>query len=205
MLSCGRVKTELFENANIKPSVYNASEHALGSLGITRGYFGYPFSDFEYHSVIMWRVEGIISKTLLVWTRVFEVAMRFQKYSVLSHSYNPMLSHSLFSLFFTQDNLFEWHFTVRGPPDTDFADGRYHGRIILPAEYPMKPPSIMLHTVSGDFLKFDEVEQGGFVSFVFRKEPPRGGGNYHKFRYARCHFSGTFFQAENTFWECHFW
>lgn len=47
-----------------------------------------------------------------------------------------------------QDNLFEWHFTVRGPPDSDFAGGRYHGRITLPPEYPMKPPSIMLLTVS---------------------------------------------------------
>lgn len=46
-----------------------------------------------------------------------------------------------------QDNLFEWHFTVRGPPDTEFEDGRYHGRIILPPEYPMKPPSIILITV----------------------------------------------------------
>ncbi|CAG2164812.1 unnamed protein product, partial [Oppiella nova] len=38
------------------------------------------------------------------------------------------------------DNLFEWHFTVRGPPDSDFFGGVYHGRIILPTEYPMKPP-----------------------------------------------------------------
>ncbi|EDO38825.1 predicted protein [Nematostella vectensis] len=50
-----------------------------------------------------------------------------------------------------EDNLFEWHFTVRGPPDTEFAGGRYHGRIILPPEYPMKPPSIMLLTPNGRF------------------------------------------------------
>ena len=43
--------------------------------------------------------------------------------------------------------MFEWHFTVRGPPDTEFDDGRYHGRITLPPEYPMKPPSIILLTV----------------------------------------------------------
>uniref|UniRef100_A0A914VAR1 UBC core domain-containing protein n=1 Tax=Plectus sambesii TaxID=2011161 RepID=A0A914VAR1_9BILA len=49
------------------------------------------------------------------------------------------------------DNLFEWHFTVRGPPDTDFAGGIYHGRIILPTEYPMKPPSIILLTPNGRF------------------------------------------------------
>lgn len=47
-----------------------------------------------------------------------------------------------------QDNLFEWHFSVRGPPDSDFDGGVYHGRIVLPPEYPMKPPSIILLTVS---------------------------------------------------------
>ena len=46
-----------------------------------------------------------------------------------------------------EDNLFEWHFTVRGPPDSDFDGGVYHGRIVLPPEYPMKPPSIILLTV----------------------------------------------------------
>ncbi|ELW59130.1 Ubiquitin-conjugating enzyme E2 J1 [Tupaia chinensis] len=45
-----------------------------------------------------------------------------------------------------EDNLFEWHFTVRGPPDSDFDGGVYHGRIVLPPEYPMKPPSIILLT-----------------------------------------------------------
>lgn len=45
------------------------------------------------------------------------------------------------------DNLFEWHFTVRGPPSTEFESGVYHGRITLPAEYPMKPPNIILLTV----------------------------------------------------------
>jgi ubiquitin-protein ligase len=50
-------------------------------------------------------------------------------------------------IIFVQDNLFEWHFTVRGPPDSDFDGGVYHGRIVLPPEYPMKPPSIILLTV----------------------------------------------------------
>ena len=61
-----------------------------------------------------------------------------------------------------EDNLFEWHFTVRGPEDTDFQvssgylkihyinfvqGGIYHGRIIVPAEHPMKPPDIIFLTV----------------------------------------------------------
>lgn len=49
------------------------------------------------------------------------------------------------------DNLFEWHFTVRGPVDTEFDGGVYHGRIILPADYPMKPPNIIFLTANGRF------------------------------------------------------
>ncbi|TMS35642.1 hypothetical protein L596_003001 [Steinernema carpocapsae] len=57
-------------------------------------------------------------------------------------------------LYFAQpleENLFEWHFTIRGPPDSDFAGGIYHGRIIFPAEYPMKPPTVILLTPNGRF------------------------------------------------------
>lgn len=50
-----------------------------------------------------------------------------------------------------EDNLFEWHFTVRGPRGTDFEDGIYHGRILLPKEYPMHPPHIILLTPNGRF------------------------------------------------------
>lgn len=50
-----------------------------------------------------------------------------------------------------EDNLFEWHFTVRGPRGTDFEGGIYHGRILLPKEYPMHPPHIILLTPNGRF------------------------------------------------------
>ncbi|KAG2197902.1 hypothetical protein INT46_003209 [Mucor plumbeus] len=50
-----------------------------------------------------------------------------------------------------EDNIFEWHFTVRGPKDTDFEEGRYHGRIILPNEYPFKPPELIFLTPNGRF------------------------------------------------------
>ncbi|CAG9770951.1 unnamed protein product [Ceutorhynchus assimilis] len=48
-------------------------------------------------------------------------------------------------------NLFEWHFTVRGPPETEFEGGYYHGRILLPPQYPMQPPNIILLTPNGRF------------------------------------------------------
>lgn len=50
-----------------------------------------------------------------------------------------------------EDNLFEWHFTLRGVQGTAFEGGAYHGRIVLPVEYPFKPPSIYLLTPNGRF------------------------------------------------------
>ena len=46
-----------------------------------------------------------------------------------------------------EDNMFEWHFTIRGPKGSDFEGGIYHGRILLPPEYPFKPPNIIFTTV----------------------------------------------------------
>ncbi|XP_063683186.1 ubiquitin-conjugating enzyme E2 J1-like [Bolinopsis microptera] len=50
-----------------------------------------------------------------------------------------------------EDNLFEWHFTVRGQEGSSFEGGLYHGRIMFPPEYPLKPPSVMLLTPNGRF------------------------------------------------------
>ncbi|PFH52368.1 hypothetical protein AMATHDRAFT_74165 [Amanita thiersii Skay4041] len=45
----------------------------------------------------------------------------------------------------------EWHCTLRGPVGTEFEGGLYHFRILLPAEYPFRPPSIMMLTPNGRF------------------------------------------------------
>ncbi|KAF5386760.1 hypothetical protein D9615_001819 [Tricholomella constricta] len=50
-----------------------------------------------------------------------------------------------------EDDIFEWHCTLRGPVGTDFEGGLYHFRILLPAEYPFRPPSIMMLTPNGRF------------------------------------------------------
>jgi len=50
-----------------------------------------------------------------------------------------------------EDDIFEWHCTMRGPAGTEFEDGIYHFRIQLPSEYPFRPPSIMLLTPNGRF------------------------------------------------------
>lgn len=50
-----------------------------------------------------------------------------------------------------ESNLFEWHFTLQGPPSTPYSAGTYHGRIVLPPSYPLRPPSFRFLTPSGRF------------------------------------------------------
>ncbi|GER33394.1 ubiquitin-conjugating enzyme family protein [Striga asiatica] len=50
-----------------------------------------------------------------------------------------------------EENIFEWQFAIRGPRDSEFEGGIYHGRIQLPADYPFNPPSFVLLTPNGRF------------------------------------------------------
>ena len=48
-------------------------------------------------------------------------------------------------------NITTWHFTLKGPPDSPYEGGLYHGEIIFPFEYPLKPPDIVFFTENGRF------------------------------------------------------
>ena len=48
-------------------------------------------------------------------------------------------------------NILEWHFVIKGPKDTPYVGGSYHGKLIFPSEYPYKPPAIMMLTPNGRF------------------------------------------------------
>ena len=50
-----------------------------------------------------------------------------------------------------ESDIFEWHFAILGAEDSEFESGIYHGRVLLPPEYPFKPPSFVLLTPSGRF------------------------------------------------------
>ena len=98
----GRVKKELFENADVRPSIYHLSEHALGSLGIMQGHFACLFSfievrmsniiiedrislwnsEFESHSVFVWT--GMFLKMVLLWTPISIIRMRKDAFSLRS-------------------------------------------------------------------------------------------------------------------------
>ncbi|XP_052119042.1 uncharacterized protein LOC107494410 [Arachis duranensis] len=64
-----------------------------------------------------------------------------------------------------EENIFEWKFAIRGPCDTEFEGGIYHGQIQLPAEYSFKPLSFMLLTVRS-YLILQENEQGIFDAIL---------------------------------------
>ena len=49
------------------------------------------------------------------------------------------------------NNILEWHFVIKGPKDTPYTGGSYHGKLIFPSEYPYKPPAIMMLTPNGRF------------------------------------------------------
>ena len=71
LLSCGRVKTELFENADVTTSIYHQSEHSLG--GITRGHVACLFSFIE---VLMSNV--VIEYRILHSNSEFRMSQRFR-------------------------------------------------------------------------------------------------------------------------------
>lgn len=59
-------------------------------------------------------------------------------------------------------NILEWffqslkclifrHYAITGPKGSPYEGGIYHGKIVFPTEYPMKPPSIYMITPSGRF------------------------------------------------------
>ncbi|EAR85318.2 ubiquitin-conjugating enzyme (macronuclear) [Tetrahymena thermophila SB210] len=49
------------------------------------------------------------------------------------------------------NDLYTWHFTIRGPTETEFEEGIYHGKIMFPFNYPLEPPDIYFLNKSGRF------------------------------------------------------
>lgn len=71
----------------------------------------------------------------------------------LMREYKEMTQHPVreFRAIPLEDNMFEWHFTIMGPPDSPYAGGLYHGKVIVPTNYPFAPPDVVLSTPNGRF------------------------------------------------------
>jgi Ubiquitin-protein ligase len=54
-------------------------------------------------------------------------------------------------------NLLRWHFSVLGPSNSPYSEGIYHGRILLPKNYPMSPPRVQMLTPSGRFVPGEDI------------------------------------------------
>jgi len=53
-------------------------------------------------------------------------------------------------------NVWIWHFSIQGLQGSAFEQGLYHGRIVLPPNYPARPPRVQMWTPSGRFIcQFD--------------------------------------------------
>ncbi|WWC90680.1 uncharacterized protein L201_005616 [Kwoniella dendrophila CBS 6074] len=64
-----------------------------------------------------------------------------------------------------EDDIFEWHCTMRGVSGSEYEGGLYHLRILLPPSYPMSAPDIMLLTPNGRFELGKKICIDGLTSF----------------------------------------
>ena len=60
--------------------------------------------------------------------------------------------HDLISSLFPDDDPFELHFSLRGPANSPYETGIYHGVLALAENYPFEPPSVIFMTPSGRFV-----------------------------------------------------
>ncbi|EED89855.1 predicted protein, partial [Thalassiosira pseudonana CCMP1335] len=54
-------------------------------------------------------------------------------------------------------NLLRWHFSVMGPSNSVYEGGVYHGRVLLPKDYPGSPPRVQMLTPSGRFICGEDI------------------------------------------------
>jgi ubiquitin-conjugating enzyme E2 J2 len=50
-----------------------------------------------------------------------------------------------------EKNMLEVHYVLEGSKGTPYEGGVYHGKLIFPKEYPLKPPGVIMNTPSGRF------------------------------------------------------
>jgi len=50
-----------------------------------------------------------------------------------------------------ENNILELHYVIEGSHGTPYENGIYHGKLLFPQDYPLRPPSVIMLTPSGRF------------------------------------------------------
>jgi ubiquitin-conjugating enzyme E2 G1 len=70
------------------------------------------------------------------------MAVRIQK------EYEALIKNPIENVIFemNESNMHEWTFVIFGPIDSVYKDGVYNGKLIIPKEYPHRPPEVKFIT-----------------------------------------------------------
>ena len=71
----------------------------------------------------------------------------------LMREYKKLIQEPVPNIFavYSPNNILVWHFILYNLDHVDYKDGVYHGKILFPKEYPMKPPDVIFVTPNGRF------------------------------------------------------
>lgn len=99
-----------------------------------------------------------------LWKFVFTLVLAPASVDRLSRTISLQVYICLIITVAAYHSVQEWHCTLRGPAGTEFEGGLYHVRILLPAEYPFRPPSLMILTPNGRFELNTKVSRGLYIA-----------------------------------------
>ena len=97
------------------------------------------------------------------------------------------------------EDILVWHYVVHDLDQSPYLGGQYHGKLVFPKEYPLKPPAIYMLTPSGRFetntklcLSMSDFHPEswnpswrvesilmGLISFMLDRNEPRTSGGMH--------------------------
>jgi ubiquitin-conjugating enzyme E2 J2 len=79
-----------------------------------------------------------------------DICVRRLKRELTALKKDPILEPRI-SVTPNESNILEMHYVIEGSRGTPYEGGVYHGKLIFPKEYPLKPPSVLMLTPSGRF------------------------------------------------------
>jgi len=79
-----------------------------------------------------------------------DICIRRLNKELSAYQKDPITSPKI-SIAPNESNILEMHYVIEGSTGTPYQGGVYHGKLVFPKQYPLKPPSVLLLTPSGRF------------------------------------------------------